>query len=390
MADLVAEGVAAAAMSKKLYDGLEHGLTGGLTGTSDAAGVISVTLDGDTHTTLAEDKDATVPDNYGWVGKRHTAEPTAAPMGMYDAYVYSNVGDPTEGKKFNEEYTLDGTTGETGDITRLTGYTTGRVASPRFDQSAGMKTFDLPANTVRLMLPGMYHGVSGTYYCTPADADTKCSATIAESGFTLAGGTWSFKPTTATDKVMSVDDMVYASYGWWLHKSEDGMTYTANAFATARGDLGAVTGVTALRGTATYMGGAAGKYALHSTTGGTNDAGHFTAKATLEADFNADTITGTIDTFMGADGESRNWSVELKKSGIANGGEISNSTATVSDGNQETVWTIDGTAAAADGQWSGTLYDNDDGGVPKVATGTFDSTYGTAGRMVGAFGANKQ
>ena len=64
------------------------------------------------------------------------------------------------------------------------------------------------------------------------------------------------------------------------------------------------TGVTALQGTATYSGGAAGKYALHSTTGGTNDAGHFTADATLEANFNNDTVSGTIDGFMGAD-----WSV---------------------------------------------------------------------------------
>ena len=60
-------------------------------------------------------------------------------------------------------------------------------------------------------------------------------------------------------------------------------------------------------------------------TGGTNDAGHFTARATLNANFNDDTITGTIDQFMGADGQSRNWSVELKESVIADGGAISGS-----------------------------------------------------------------
>ena len=84
-----------------------------------------------------------------------------------------------------------------------------------------------------------------------------------------------------------------------------------------------------LQGTATYMGGAAGKYALSSSTGGTNDAGHFTAKATLEADFNVDDmISGTIDTFMGADGMARDWSVELKESGVGNTGVHS----TVSNG----------------------------------------------------------
>ena len=58
--------------------------------------------------------------------------------------------------------------------------------------------------------------------------------------------------------------------------------------------------------------------------------------------------------------------------------------------NQMTVWTIDGTAGSKSGQWSGSLQDNGDDGVPKVGTGTFHSTYGQDGRMVGAFGANKQ
>ena len=86
---------------------------------------------------------------------------------------------------------------------------------------------------------------------------------------------------------------------------------------------------------------------------------------------------------------SRDWSVELKKNPIGNAGHIDS----FGDGQgigADTVWTIGGTAAAADGGWTGTLYDNDTGGVPQVATGTFYSTYGSAGRMVGGFGANQQ
>ncbi len=380
------------ATASKLYKGLEHGLgdTDNVrTGASDAAGVISVTIGTAATVPLAVDKDTTVAANHGWEGKRHTAEPTGD-AGTYEAYVYSNVGDATEGDPFNEAYTL--TDGETGDITALTGYVTGRVASPSFDQSAGTKTFDLPANNVAVMIPGSYHGVSGTYSCTPTDAAADrntCSATVATSGFTLAGGTWTFKPTSPTAMVSDVADTVYVSYGWWIHKSEDGETFTASAFATARGTVPPASGITALRGTATYMGGAAGKYALYSSTGGTNDAGHFTARATLEADFNADMITGTIDQFMGADGQSRNWSVELKKSTVGDDGAISSDGTAAAAGN-ETVWTIDGTAAAAAGAWSGALYDNGDDGVAKVGTGTFHSTYSTSGRMVGAFGVNKQ
>ena len=55
----------------------------------------------------------------------------------------------------------------------------------------------------------------------------------------------------------------------------------------------------------------------------------------------------------------------------------------------KTVWTIGGEKAVAAGQWSGNLYENGTDGVPKVATGTFHSEYGKAGRMVGAFGANR-
>ena len=56
----------------------------------------------------------------------------------------------------------------------------------------------------------------------------------------------------------------------------------------------------------------------------------------------------------------------------------------------QTEWTIDGTAADAAGQWSGNFKNVGDDGVPQVTTGTFHSVYGTAGRMVGAFGATKQ
>ena len=407
-ADDEAEKTANAAMAitaTRLHKGLEHGLgdTDNVrTGVSDPNGVISVTIGTDAAVPLAEDKKTTVAANHGWEGKRHAAEPTGD-VGTYESYVYSNVGEPTEGAKFSAQYpSSEGFVSDAGVVTIDTSGTdtpASRVASPSFDQSAGTKTFKLPTPNLdgvsRINILGSFHGVSGTYTCVPTGGH--CAATVAATGFTLGfvdegtttgAGTWTFKPSNPDAKVMSVDDMVYASYGWWLHKSEDGATYTASAFATARGNVDAASGITALRGTATYMGGAAGKYALSSSTGGENDAGHFTARATLEADFNADMISGTIDNFMGADGESRDWSVELKKSGVGDTGIITGSDGTGDP--METVWTIGGTAAGADGRWSGTLYDNGDDNVPQVATGTFHSIYGRDGRMVGAFGANKQ
>ena len=226
-------------------------------------------------------------------------------------------------------------------------------------------------------------------YCTPSDATTKCSASKATKGFTLAGGTWTFKASNNEAKVMSASDTIYASYGWWIHKSEDGKTYTASAFVSDKGTVPDATGLDNLKGTATYMGGAAGKYALYSTTGGTNDAGHFTARAMLEANFTENNITGTIDNFIGADGKSRNWSVELKEAAVAAGGAITRSDTGQDD--NDTVWTIGGTAASASGEWSGSLQDNGStDGVPKVGTGTFYTHYNGDGKMVGAFGVNKQ
>ena len=391
------------ATAKKLYDGIStpSGNPDSPAATDRAAGynaagtAIMVSIGNGTDTpapvSLSEDEDATVAANHGWEGKKYTAAP--GDDGTYEAVVYSNVGDSTEGAKFSTTYPYDATSVD-GTNTELTIDTStaevaGRVASPRFDQSAGKKEFELPTNTLRVMIPGSYHGVSGTYYCTPG-TNMDCSATVAESGFTLAGGTWTFKATNAETRLMDVADAIYASYGWWIHKSADGNTFTASAFVDDRGAVPVASGITVLRGTATYMGGAAGKYALYSATGGTNDAGHFTARATLNANFNDDTISGTIDNFMGADGQSRNWSVELKKSGISDAGAIAGDGTAGNTDLQMTVWSIDETAAGAAGEWSGDLKDNGDDDVPKIATGTFRSMYSTSGEMVGAFGVNKQ
>ena len=362
-----------------------------MTTTDDS--LIAVTIGTEAAVNLSEDEDTMVAARHGWTGMSFTAEPDGD-AGTYEAVVYSHIGDPTvtEGLAFNVAYTL--TDGETGDVSALTDHASSRVASPSFDQSAGTKEFELPTNNVRVMIAGSYQGVSGTYYCTPTNANTNCGATVADMGFTLGGGTWSFKPTNPAQKLMdtSAADESYASYGWWLHKSEDGSTYTASAFHAYRGTDSGTVAIADLRGTATYMGGAAGKYALQSSTGGTNDAGHFTADVTLTAEFAADhKISGTIDNFVGGDGEARDWSVALNSSVVADGGAIAGDPDDSTDTDpQMTVWTIGGDAADAAGQWSGNLREQGDDGVPGIATGTFYSEFGRDGRMVGAFGVNKQ
>ena len=103
-------------------------------------------------------------------------------------------------------------------------------------------------------------------------------------------------------------------------------------------------------------------------------------KATFGNGAGNDTITGTIHEFMGADGQSRDWSVELKEAAIASDGGI---TRTAAD---DTVWTRNDIKAEASGEWSGSLYDNGDDGVPKVGNGIFVSHYNEDGKIVGGFG----
>ena len=362
---------------------------------------------------LPADKDTMVPDNHGWEGKRYAAD--FASGDMYEAYVYSNVEAPKEGKKFggaaaNDEFEYALSSGMLALISSgsaETAFDASRVDGSSFDHTAGVKQFELPSpnpgGQTIVTISGTFHGVSGTYSCTPGDGNA-CGVRVAAEGFELGtvaanntftnnGGTWTFMPNDANARVMGTMDTMYASYGWWLHKTADGMTYTASAFFDYKGGDGSAelaSGLNALNGTATYTGGAAGKYALSSSTGGMNDAGHFTAKAMLEADFTDNMISGTIDNFMGADGMSRDWSVELMDTAVNDTGVIAGDGTSGNDDRQMTKWTIGGTAAAASGEWAGQLYENGTDGVPKTAAGTFFSMYGQGNSMVGAFGATKE
>ncbi len=425
-----------AATAAKLYAGIgdnpllatgDGARSAAYSGTNDAD--ITVTMDdaaegdGADVTQALKATDMSVAANHGWEGKQYTASGTGV-SGTYEAIVYSNVGEPTQGGKFGQigvtspaegyQYGLNAAGMLVITATENTG---AKVRGASFDHTSGVKQFKFPSpnpsGVTKVSVPGTFHGVSGTYTCTPGSAT--CAArktergfelgTLSRGSFTVSATEWTFRPSNPEARVTDVPDADYASYGWWIHTAENG-TLTASAFVDDKGTAPTTSGVTALQGTATYMGGAAGKYALASSTGGTNDAGHFTARATLEADFGNETalgtITGTIDQFIGADGESRDWSVKLNKSAIADGGAITGvpDTAgtgldTVNTGDQSTVWTIGGNAAAASGMWSGDLKDTaatatDVSGVPKIATGTFYTEFGTAGRMVGAFGANKE
>ncbi len=450
--DAVAADAAMTALAAKLYAAMapveadgrilyfsNHNLSG--TGIDDDTGVLTVHNISDnvpqaaTGPELKEDKSAMVPPLHGWTGSRHTATVAAGTLidpenpdtsgnigaGTYTAHLYSNVEAPKQGRKFGgtaaqvtaEEVQYALTSGVTdpaattqnGEITinTNTAAVQERVAFTGITRTAGTETFKFLESEVtdrRIDVPGSFHGVSGTYYCTPTARASGCSASVAASGFTLEAGTWAFKPTDANDRVMSAPDTVYPVYGWWLHEALDGTT-TVSPFTRYRGSAetailitgsGQVFLANPLFGTATYKGGAAGMYALQSSTGGTNDAGQFTADAELTATFNggrnddpSHKITGTIDSFMGSDGMSRDWSVELKQISIV--GQTGGFSTLTLDG-KTTTWSMGGTAASDSGAWEGALFKKNDAEVPTAGTGVFYSEYENAGRMTGAFGVN--
>ena len=175
-------------------------------------------------------------------------------------------------------------------------------------------------------------------------------------------------------------DKSYLSYGRWLYIDADG-NWIVDAVmpeplhpsigGPSRGlGTGAVT--------ATYSGGATGFYTLKDGA----EEGHFTARATLNADFRNDSnlrISGAIDQFVDEDGRSRNWQVDLQSSRIANGieGDIR--------ARQKTVWTIDGSAADPARDWRAQVWDNG-----KSIQGVFNATHGTDARMVGSYLTEKQ
>lgn len=348
---------------------------------------------------LKVDKSATVDSLHGWAGASHTGVPLATSTndsGTYTARMYDYKGKATEGAKFSTQY-ADALTNKVLNETTTEGDAT-KVAISAPTNTSGFTKFEGSANIVGdivATVAGTFDGVSGTYSCKSTTGNT-CAVQLAGTGFILgqvdsndsfsaAGGEWKFKPNNVDDKLKSVPDNAYAVYGWWMHVDGDGNA-TVSAFASHRGNPDTVN-IDGLNGSATYKGGAAGKYAINS---GMNDAGDFTANAELVATFNgsdAHTIKGTITDFTGGDGKPRNWSVELKEAALSDEGVISRA------GDGDTIWTMDGAAADASGEWSGNLYEVKSE-TPTVGVGTFhtvyNDAYGDTGRMVGAFGVNKQ
>ena len=239
---------------------------------------------------------------------------------------------------------------------------------------------------------GALGGANGKFYCSAGDVtDTTTSATctVQRVGDNLLFGgtdsTWTFVPSSASAGVRVADEQ-FMYFGYWSEQPNPiadewrfrlfhGPTTGNRVTAT---DISSIT-----TGTFTYRGPAAGYFAISELHGSTYD--EFTARATLTANFAADTISGMIDQISGQDG----WTVRLNQASFAT------DPSAVENDTGGTTWTIDGTPGADAGEWSGSFYSNlpstdRNNVVPAGFAGQFQAEHGDDARMIGAFGAHKQ
>ena len=354
----------------------------------DAAAGAGTIDDATAHEAVALEAGDSAGSHGGW-----SARDYADSDGNNEARVYSNAAAPTS-QPFAEKYPESDANVTDGVLTVADSDAARALVMADAFTHQGTQTHVVPDRSDAVYVRGTYDGAPGEYSCTAT-----CSSTNDGSGSPNGlGGTWTFTPDTGA--MVSQPDDEYLYYGWWVRKDSDGNPTAASAFAGVvepnAGDLDNGGDLTTITGSASYAGNAAGKYAIDNVLEGTGHGGHFTADAELEATFGAGAtagVTGTIDNFRLNDGsEDPGWSVALARGGIGAAGAISAPAA------DPTVWSINGNEAPASGTWSGTMYDEmpgvapdgDGSNIPTTVTGTFYSEFSTIGRMVGAFGADKQ
>ena len=289
------------------------------------------------------------------------------------------------------------------------------------DDAVVTATGDADAATRINVFAGSVSGLPGTFSCT--GSTETCMAPTRETDGSVPDSTtqanWTFDPTDPTGTIDVTDGDGYLQFGWWLNpkgrKVEDG--FDVQTFATATGYAVISTPLQAVEveGSATYTGGAAGKWAIASTTEDRTDGGHFTATATLGVDFDVDstpadadgndkgwvTVSGMITDFMTGDVSRPDWSVELILDNVA---DVPGDAATlgvqgaitlpaaITTGTRRATWTTGG-AVDGIGNWEATFHGSEkDTTHPMAVDGTFNAKIagGTVGQIQGAFGATKQ
>ena len=268
----------------------------------------------------------------------------------------------------------------------------GLVTSTQFPRTASTKDFpadevsmpdddvmDQPDDMVRFS--GYFAGGSGEFRCI-GDA---CTVQYTGQNYLLEGGAWTFR--TSENRKVTVPDKQYMYFGWWRRQTIDnGIDDGKFAYGQFRGTEGATPngqGLSGLEGTAVYEGPAIGQYAIYAPLSPVSNHGSFNATARLTANFDDATKHGDISGSITGFDANPGWAVTLQNASIDNNGTIGGGTVS---------WMIDGNTEA-DGAWNGKFHADVDTYIdtyPDGVTGTFNATYTTVGKMIGAFGAHKK
>ncbi|MCY3795522.1 MAG: hypothetical protein OXG51_14275, partial [Gammaproteobacteria bacterium] len=202
--------------------------------------------------------------------------------------VYTDIEAP-KAVPFGDVYTLDGNGNLAMDADADTDAHVKLISASAFTHTGRVNHDPDPDEATDVArIRGMFNGASGEYRCTAASATT-CGSIESSEGVRLAG-TWVFDPDSNAMAMMA--DASYAYFGWWLNKgTTEGVE--ADVFhgvtdGSTPASLAAPADINALGSTATYTGAAAGKYAINPGLSAASG-GHWTAHATLTADFGSET-----------------------------------------------------------------------------------------------------
>ena len=404
---------ATAAGNMALMDEIVTGRTGGLVvgadGNLDAAADMNAVANDSPDAIEIKASGTTVADNAGWKGADYMSKIDGV---THHVVMYNNRGSGSEpfNKKHGSRLAAVGTgvPPASYQITEDGPSSNGLDAGKEFVMGGDFSDRGTKSHTdgssddngKKVTVSGTFDGVSGTYSCTQSGGNA-CTSMVDVMDHIVLDGGWTFVPSSLMAPISKMDGQ-YLSYGWWTRETSDGVV-DVRPFANSQGAVAVQSGnavANTINGKASYMGGAAGKYAVYNPLGDNSSAGAFTAKATLEANFTTDKISGKLTDFMSG-GESMDWEVSLNVGDMANItdngiGQAADNDAAASS---TTTWMMGETASDAKGSWDGHFYKSNDAAAdaeanraPAVVTGTFNAMYDVGGlnigQMAGAFGAD--
>ncbi|MCY4488888.1 MAG: hypothetical protein OXF11_17465 [Deltaproteobacteria bacterium] len=311
--------------------------------------------------------------------------PVMLTEGRNTVVLYTDIDAPAD-RKFNDVYLLAVRGDILNDAARLrkassSSFPTGVSQTVEFGGTSGND-----AN-----FSGSFDGVDGTYECIDAGG---CELTTDAEGDLAISDMWRFTPNSNLATV-KVPDTSYVYFGWWLTKPRDeDDPWDVEVFINST-ENHAATVATALEGSATYSGTAAGKFVTKTFSAGVHSdssAGHFTANATLTADFDdaaaAGSIEGSISGFTLNDTDSVPWVVTLEEADLSDGASNFSGTTEINFGGGKT--------SSDPGTWVGSFFDAEtratidaEDRFPKAVAGKFDAVT-PGGAVLGAFGASQR